>query len=277
MSFLKDIEPFTSKKMNRIEDVENGLLTLRERLRNHELYTNLKEIRDVQLFMERHVFAVWDFMSLLKTLQLDLTTVHVPWTPSSSPTLSRFINEIVHGEESDINELGEPMSHYEMYIEAMYEIGAETSTINAFLQAINSGKSVADSVAIINIEDGVRSFVEYTFDIIQTDKTHMVAAAFTFGREDVIPDMFLEIIERSKLQGKEYKKLKYYLDRHIELDGDEHGPLSIEMINQLCGENDEKWSEVKEVAQESLKKRVELWDTINDLIVRSRSKTFTLF
>lgn len=263
--------------MNRIEDVENGLLALRERLRNHELYRNLKEIRDVQLFMERHVFAVWDFMSLLKTLQLDLTTVHVPWTPSSSPTLSRFINEIVHGEESDINELGEPMSHYEMYIEAMYEVGAETSTINAFLQAINSGKSVADSLARINIEDGVRSFVEYTFDIIQTDKTHLVAAAFTFGREDVIPDMFLEIIERSKLQGREYKKLKYYLDRHIELDGDDHGPLSLEMINQLCGENDEKWSEVKEVAQESLKKRVELWDTINDLIVRSRSKTFTLF
>ncbi|WP_242202329.1 DUF3050 domain-containing protein [Aestuariivivens insulae] len=248
--------------MNHIQRIEEALEPLRVRLNHHKLYSTLDSINDVKIFMEQHVFAVWDFMSLLKSLQNQLTTTTLPWVPVVNPATSRFINEIVLGEESDVNELGEPKSHYEMYLDAMLQVGANTKQINTFINHIKEGLSITDAGLKAELEAETLNFIQFSFDVIATKKPHVIASAFTFGREDVIPDMFFQIINQSKTESNTFSKLIYYLKRHIELDGDEHGPLSLKMIEELCKDDVNKWEEALTTAKQALQHRISLWDSI---------------
>ena len=260
--------------MSRLNAIELQLNPLRDQLKSHPLYSTLSNMDDVAVFMEKHVFAVWDFMSLLKSLQNHLTNVNVPWTPKGHGATARFINEIVMAEESDVNELGVPMSHYEMYLDAMNQVNANTSPIGLFVNAIENGDSIETAAKEINLETPVLEFIQFTMEVINSNKPHCIASAFTFGREDVIPDMFLEIVSQSQTQDndKTYGKLLYYLNRHIELDGDEHGPISLKMVAELCGEDTTKWEEVLETAKDALKFRLKLWDHITEAIVQLNIK-----
>jgi hypothetical protein len=258
----------------RIREIENNIAQLRDQLRTHELYQRLNSINDVRLFMESHVFAVWDFMSLLKALQSTLTSVKVPWTPKNDASMARFVNEIVLAEESDLDAEGKPKSHFEMYLEAMRQIGANTTKIENFIEHIRKDQALNQSLKTCRLDQNVEDFVNFTFEVIDSGESHMIASSFTFGREDVIPDMFIEILRGADPENKDFNKLKYYLERHIELDGDEHGPLSLQMIERLCGEDDQKWSEALMVAKKSLEKRLLLWDSISSRL-KNEKETLT--
>ena len=258
--------------MKYIQNIEQELTNLRTQINQHPLYKSLETVDDVQKFMEIHVFAVWDFMSLLKALQNLLTNNSIPWTPKGFGEAARFINEIVMGEESDVNELGQAKSHFEMYIDAMDQIHADTSSIKAFVQSIVQGESIEAALNNHEIDAKICAFINFTFDVIKSGKKHCIASAFTFGREDVIPDMFLEIIQHSKTDENDqrFSKLLYYLNRHIEIDGDEHGPISLKMVETLCGNDTQKWNEVLEIAKQALEQRLMLWDLIYERIIGSK-------
>lgn len=250
-----------------IQEIETRLQPLREALRNHDLYKELSSLTDIKIFMENHIYAVWDFMSLLKALQQHLTCTSLPWKPAPNTNTARFINEIVLEEESDKNEEGLFKSHYEMYLDAMDELSADSDGVRQLLEQGNSLDSILEVIQDSNLYDAVKNFLSFTFKTIRTNEPHKIAAAFTFGREDLIPDMFLKIVEHAG-KGK-YPKLAYYLNRHIELDGDDHGPLSLRMIEELCGTDPIKWQEVSECSEKALEQRIALWNHISDAIKRN--------
>ena len=252
-------------------DLNSELSPFIKKLNKHKVYQSLRSIRHIQIFMENHVFAVWDFMSLLKALQLELTNVSIPWTPNSNSVITRFINEIVYGEESDINELEQPKSHFEMYLDAMEQIGANRNQIDTLIDLIQSGHGIEICINKINVDKRVKEFMGFTFSIINTKRPHAIGSAFTFGREDIIPDMFIKILAKIDPKDVHFNKLKYYLGRHIEIDGDLHGPLALQMMEELCGKNMKKWDEALSVAKESIQYRMQLWDTIVELIDKKES------
>lgn len=246
-----------------IHCLQQAVEPTRQQLLSNGLYQRLETLVDLRRFMEHHVFAVWDFMSLLKALQRDLTCVAVPWVPSPNPATRRLINEIVLGEESDIDPAGRPTSHFELYIQAMEECGANTTPIRRLVAAIAAGRTVGQALTEAQAPASVREFVETTFDIINSGQPHAVAAAFTFGREDLIPAMFRQLVGelRDRFPGQ-LDTFVYYLDRHIELDEDVHAPLAQQMVRELCGDDPRLWQECQQVAVRCLESRIVLWDGI---------------
>ncbi len=246
-----------------IKKLSESIAPLRQELLNHPLYLSLNSKKELRIFMEQHVYAVWDFMSLLKALQLELTCVSLPWVPTGSPSTRRFINEIVLGEESDVDNNGAPASHFELYIQSMNELGADTETVLRFIEKIKIGQPFMTSVDSQKVNQETINFMSYTFEIIQRGNPHEIAAVFTFGREDLIPDMFIEIVKGlQEKEGVSTSRLLYYLERHIEIDGGEHGPLSLQMIDELCENDPVKWNDALQVSLKALQMRIELWNGI---------------
>ncbi|MCX7571094.1 DUF3050 domain-containing protein [Tumebacillus sp. DT12] len=235
------------------------LTSVRDRLLGHPIYKELNTPEKVRVFMKHHVFAVWDFMSLLKRLQQLLTVTTVPWMPGKETRYARFINEIVLGEETDEDGEGGYISHFDLYLQAMEQCGADTEPVKEFLAALEQGASVEHALEKAGMPESVHQFVSFTMDIAMNGKPHEVAAAFFFGREDIIPDMFGHLVGEIEQRGGEVDRLVYYLKRHIELDGDSHGPLAEQLLDHLCGGDPQKIAEAERTAEECLEKRIELW------------------
>jgi hypothetical protein len=247
----------------KLTQLQEKIEPLRQQLINHQLYQEMKTIDDLRVFMEHHIFAVWDFMSLLKALQLELTCVTLPWIPKGNPNARYLINEIVTGEESDVDDKGIRKSHFELYLEAMTQAGCNTKAINKFMEGLLQGKSVSEAFDYAEVVSTMRAFVEDTFSIIASKETHKIAAAFTFGREDLIPAMFLSIIKELKKQFPEKVEiLHYYIERHIEVDGGHHSHLGYQMVEELCGDDETKWQEATETVVSALQSRILFWDAI---------------
>jgi Protein of unknown function (DUF3050) len=259
VTIATDTDRTAAASIERIASIETRIAPLRARLNAHPLYASIRTPKHLRLFMQSHVFAVWDFMSLLKALQSQLTCTTVPWSPTFFPASRRFINEIVLGEESDLFE-GRAISHFELYLEAMQQARADTTPIRSLLSSVAHGSFIPSA---LEAPAAARAFVASTFQVVYSFNLAAMAAAFTFGREDVIPDIFRNLVrDLNTSHAGELSKFAWYLDRHIEVDSEDHGPLSLRMVADLCGNDDDRWEQATLAAESAIEARLALWDGI---------------
>ena len=233
-------------------------------LANHSLYEKLSDLGRLRIFLEHHVFCVWDFMSLLKALQNALTCTQVPWIPLGDPTLRRFINEIVLEEESDIID-GHVISHFELYLEAMDEIGADAGPARQLVGALGQGVPLPIALKLAQVPVAAHTFVRTTWSFIDMHSPHTLAAAFTVGREQAIPAMFSQVVKGLCWAGTPADKVLLYLERHLELDGGSHSVLAEKLLAGLCQDDRDKWLEAAQVAELALRARYGLWSQVEAL------------
>ena len=248
----------------RLEALKNATEPYRQQIIHHPVYAAIHDLDDLKIFMQQHVFAVWDFMSLLKALQSNLTCTTVPWFPKGSADTRFLINEIVVGEESDVDDDGVRKSHFELYLDAMRQCEADTAPIEKFVTVLRKNGDFAAAYAAAGTPPEAREFVNFTFDTIRSGKDYLQAAIFTFGREDLIPGMFIALVnDIHRVFPDSISTFKYYLERHIEVDGGHHSHLALEMTAALCADDEQRWQEAERATVASLQKRIRLWDGVH--------------
>ncbi|MET0233430.1 MAG: DUF3050 domain-containing protein [Kibdelosporangium sp.] len=236
--------------------------TVRAQLIDHPLYTRITTEDRLRIFMKHHVFAVWDFFTLLKRLQTEVTTVTLPWRPRGHADHGRFIMEIVLAEETDEDIGGGYVSHFELYRRAMAEIGADTGPIDGFVAALDSGLGPMAALDDVRIPATVREFVGHTLDVALHGAPHEVASSFCHGRENLLPDVFSAVRSNVDEVLANAPVFRHYLDRHIALDHDEHGPLALRLLAALCDGDPVREAEAEAVSVAAIQARIALWDGV---------------
>jgi hypothetical protein len=259
-------------------DLQNpaSLESARERLLEHPLYTNLNSRESVQIFMKHHVFAVWDFFSLLKRLQQEVTCVTVPWLPRGLGDHARFITEIVLAEESDEGIGGGHLSHFELYLTAMDEMDADRGPIDRYIACVSSGQDAIAALDSCDLPQTVRAFTSHTLSVATLSAPHEVAASFCHGRENLLFDVFVGARDNMTAVLAGSPVFKHYLERHITLDHDEHGPLALSLLSILCDGDPDRIEAAERVAIEAVEARRVLWDGVLDEIQQTAAQEQSL-
>ncbi|CRM77176.1 hypothetical protein [Pseudomonas sp. 25 R 14] len=186
--------------------------------------------------------------------------MRLPWLPPTDPQAARLINEIVLDEESDQRLDTGHSSHFELYLDAMREVGASTLPIERFIALQREGASVDSALAQVTIDPAVERFVRHTLDVALNAPIHCVAATFLHGRESVIPTMFKRILEGSNVAHRQAPSLCYYLQRHIELDAQGHEPAAERLLRRLTQSDPLREEQAWSAALSAVESRIALWD-----------------
>lgn len=245
---------------SRIEKIRFTLKPLRVRLFGHEIYQQMETLDDLREFMEHHVFAVWDNMSQLKAMQIALSSVDHVWVPTPYKNSIRIFNEMALEDECDEYQ-GEYISHFELYKKAMQQAGAKTHLIDRFLVLLQEEKSLHAALDKIGLPESIKKYLKINWEISHSKKPHAMAAAFFLGREDVVPQLFHKLADDLIFHHpKELSIMKDYLELHTDVDTDLHNRHVQTVLEELCGDDEQKWDEAETAAKSALEARFALWD-----------------
>lgn len=240
----------------------DDLVECRQKLMGHPIYNAIGTEAQLRIFMERHVFAVWDFMSLVKKLQQIYTCSHIPWFMPSDPVAARLINQIVLDEESDLDKDGNPSSHLNLYLLAMKDIGCNTSQFIDFIWSLRCGSSLNDSLLKADAPYYVARFVKTSIDVAVNQSVHSLIAFFLFGREEPIPQMFEKVTCSSIAKPLLSDNFAHYLERHIQADATEHAPAAARVLISTLGRSSTAWEIALDSGKLAIAERISLWDGI---------------
>jgi hypothetical protein len=247
-----------------MSEYDNGHLgALRAALLDHPVYAQVGSVADLRRFMQDHVFAVWDFVSLLKRLQQDMTCIKVPCFPADNARAAGLINDIVLRVARVIGPDGSNLAHLALYLRAMRDIGAITRPFEKFRSLVLVGISVEVALSQIGAPSHVKAFVAHTMALANSGSTDEVLAAFFYGREDIIPEMFRRLLDTlygAKHNNDRLRHFIYYIDRHIELDSGSHGPMGRQLLEELVASSPHRAERALQAACSSIKARIGLWD-----------------
>jgi hypothetical protein len=251
----------TASLSSDLKVIQVRVAPLQDKIAEHPLLDKITDIRAVRFLMQQHVFAVWDFVCLLKTLYSRVIGCDVPWFPSQDPDSARLLYELLIEEETDRlpapNSAGHThQSHFCLYLAAMRECGADTQPIETCLERLKAGQSLDEALQHPGILSTTRAFVAQTFSTFQAS-TPALVASFVFGREAMIPAFFNPWLQQLIMHKVPHcGLLTYYLERHIALDSDAHFPKAANMLARLCGEDKLTWQQASQMAESALEARL---------------------
>ena len=213
-------------------------------------------------------------MCLLKELHRRIVCTQAPWFPPKDVYCAHLINRILVEEESDRTEDQQHyLSHFELYLTAMKQVGANRQPIQTFLSLLKIGCDVTKALYELKLPLSVQQFVTTTFSFFP-DEPHVLAAVFVYGREAITTSLFTPLIQRfrqtlSMEDQSRVSTLQYYLKRHIELDHANHFPQALQMLDHLAGNDSQKWTEIAGAAQQALEARLDFLTSIHAAILAS--------
>lgn len=234
------------------------------KLRQHPLTArqSIGCIDDLKVFMQNHVYAVWDFMCLTKQLQHHLAPSGSPWAPVYSANARRWINEIVLGEESDITFDGNGhLSHFESYLQAMNQIGIDTVWLQEWPRLVNA-IGWSNAIQHHRVPKPAKFFMTETKKFVDSDKPWIICSALALGREDLLPEQFQSVLDQLESAEISSKIFKWYLARHVEIDGNDHGPAARLLLEELCQNDPIRQQEATNAALQAIAAREKFWNLI---------------
>ncbi len=235
-------------------------------IHQHSLFAAVNSIQRLRRFAEIHVFVVWDFICLLKALQRQLSSTELLWTPPQNHIGCYLINTLLTEEESD-NIDDRYLSHFELYVQAMQECGADTQPIHHFIAHIRQQANLETALLRSDAPLPAQRFVQDTFNIIKKSNHH-IAASLAFAREHITSGMFSALLHHLNPENPDsLKSFIQYFQRHIELDSHKHSQQSQLLVAELCDQNENKWQEATGAAIFSLQSRLRLLDEIHAAIL----------
>jgi hypothetical protein len=227
---------------------------------NHPIFGAISSLENAQKYMEFQVWCVWDFMCLAKAVQGALGTFSVPWLPPKNGALLAAINEIIQGEETDTGPDGETASHFEIYLAAMRQAGANMKPITTFTSSLSRGVPWETALGQCGAPPAAIRFVGGTIRTALGPLPGAVAS-FCLGREELVP-MMLDTMLRDLPQQPELELFRWYIQRHIELDSDTHGPLSSDLFDSIAGADPKTREEALTIAAWAISERTAYLDAI---------------